>query len=295
VAKWWAPDNRWIYLHIAQHLPVLHLFGNSTTGIAAVPELKIGIQTASLRQPFKKALHTAARLGARGVEIDIRSELPRAELSGTAIRHIRKTLSDLNLTVCAVRFPTRRGYNVLDDLDRRVAATKDAMKLSFELGCRVLVNQVGLIPAQAEGPEWDLLVSSLSELGKYGQHMGTLLAAETGSECGTDMARLIEHLPAGSIGVTLDPGNLIINDFSPVTAIEALGEHIRYVHAKDGVRDLAQGRGIEVQLGRGSADFPLLLGMLEEREYGGYFTIERESPSNPVEEVAIAIEYLNRL
>ena len=57
-----------------------------------VSNLKIGIQTRSLRQPLKKALQTAARLGADGVEVDLRTELPMAELSHTSIRQFRKQL-----------------------------------------------------------------------------------------------------------------------------------------------------------------------------------------------------------
>ena len=79
-------------------------------------ELKIGIQLASLRLPFKKALHTAAELGADGIEIDARNTLKPQELSRTGLRQLRKTLDDRNLRVCAIGFPTRRGYNVLEEL-----------------------------------------------------------------------------------------------------------------------------------------------------------------------------------
>ena len=68
-----------------------------------------------------------------------------------------------------------------------------------------------------------------------------------------------------------------------------------HVHAKDGVRDLAQGRGLETQLGRGAVDFPEILAILEEHEYRGYFTIERRHSSDPVLEVGQAVQYLRRL
>ena len=55
-----------------------------------MPQLNIGIQLASLRQPLKKALHTAARLGAQGVEIDARDEVFSQDLSHSAVRHLRK-------------------------------------------------------------------------------------------------------------------------------------------------------------------------------------------------------------
>ena len=120
------------------------------------------------------------------------------------------------------------------------------------------------------------------------------MAAQTGTEDGADLARLIAALPAGGIGADLDPGNLIINGFSPLEAVSALGEHILHVHAHDGVRDL-RGRGLEVPLGRGSADFPALLGALEDYQYRGYFTIARADAENPEYEIGEAVQYLRNL
>jgi sugar phosphate isomerase/epimerase len=258
-------------------------------------ELKIGIQLASLRLPFKQALHTAAELGAQAVEIDARREVTPQLMSQTGLRQLRKMLDDRNLRVCAVTFRTRRGYNVLEGLDRRVAATKEAMQFAYRLGAAVVINQIGRVPSDHLGPEWDLLVEVLSDIGRFAQHVGAWLAAETGSEEGADLAKLIHTLPTGSLAVNLDPGNLVVNGFSVTAAIRALGPHVMHVHAKDGVRDLAQGRGLEVPLGRGSVDFPETIGILEEHQYNGYFTIERSAGADPRSEISQAVKYLRSL
>lgn len=260
-----------------------------------MPQLKIGIQLASLRQPFKKALHTAAQLGAQGVEIDARGEIKPHDLTRTALRELRKLLDDLGLKVSAVGFRTRRGYNVPQDLEARVEATKAAMQMAYDLGTSVVVNQVGRVPQESTGAEWDLLVEILKELGAHGQKVGALLAAETGSESGADLARLLAALPPGTIGANLDPGNLIVNGYSPLEAVQALGPAIVHVHAKDGVRDLAQGRGLETPLGRGAADFPALLGALEEHDYRGFFTIERAASADPLFEIGQGVKFLKNL
>jgi sugar phosphate isomerase/epimerase len=260
-----------------------------------VPALKIGIAISSLRQPLSKALFTAARLGAAAVEIDARSDLKPAELSQTGLRQLRKMLDDQGLRVAAIAYPTRRGYQVPEQLEARVAGTKEAMKLAYALGTTVVVNQVGRIPAESSGKEWSSLLEALSDLGHFGQHTGAQLAAQTGSESGSDLARLIAALPQGAIGVDLDPGSLLVNDFSPTEAVAALGPHIVHVHATDGVRDLARGRGAEVPLGRGAADYPALLGQLEECGYRGYFTLSRRSAEDPVYEIGAAVQYLQNL
>lgn len=260
-----------------------------------MPELKVGIQLASLRQPFKKALHTAGDLGAKGVEIDARMEIKPRELSQTGLRQVRKMLEDRDLTVCAVGFRTRRGYDVADDLDRRVAATKEAMDMAYKLGAPVVVNQIGRVPSETTDPAWDQLVQVLTDLGRYGQQAGAFLAAETGTEAPEVLLQLIDALPAGCLAVNLDPGNLIVNGFSASEAVSMLGTHVSHVHAKDGVRDLAQGRGVETPLGRGSVDFTELIGGLEEFEYRGFFTIERERSRDPVSEIGQAVHYLRSL
>ncbi len=260
-----------------------------------MPAVKIAVQLASLRMPLRKGLVAAARMGASAVEIDARGELRPQELSQTALRELRRLLEDHDLRVSAVGFQTRRGYDVPDEIDRRVAATKAAMKFAADLRAAVVVNQVGQVPGEPEGRRWTQLVETLAELSRYGQHVGARLAAQTGTESGADLARLIAALPPGGIGADLDPGNLIINGFSPLEAVTALGEHILHVHAHDGVRDLARGRGLEVPLGRGSADFPALLGALEDYQYRGYFTIARTESDNGEYEIGEAVQYLRNL
>lgn len=245
--------------------------------------------------PFKRALSTAARLGAQAVEIDARNQLKPSEMSRTAVRHLRKTLEDLNLSVSAVTFQTRRGYGDFDDIERRIEATRNAMSMAYDLGTNVVVNQVGRISDDLAEENRNLLIATLSELGKTSQKVGAFLAARTGTEDGQTLAAFINELPPGSLSVDFDPGNLIINGFSASEAVKALGQHIIHVHARDGVQDLAQGRGLEVPLGRGSADFPNLLGVLEEHQFRGYFTVQRDQAEDPIIEVNNAISFLKQI
>jgi sugar phosphate isomerase/epimerase len=119
-------------------------------------------------------------------------------------------------------------------------------------------------------------VQALADIGRSGQRVGALLAAETGPDSGAELAQLIARLPPGSIGVDLNPANLIVHGHDPREAARALAPHILHVHATDATRDVARKSGIEVPLGQGSAEWPELLGILEEQQYRGYFTIARE-------------------
>jgi sugar phosphate isomerase/epimerase len=260
-----------------------------------VQDVKIGIQTRSLRQPLRQALQTAARLGADGVEIDAHSELPPAEMSQTGIRQFRKLLGDLSLRVSAVAFPTRRGYDVAEDLERRVVATQAAMTFARDLGANVVINRVGPVPAETGDPRFGRLVDVLTALAAHGARVGAWFAAQTGSESGAQLARLIAAVPEAMVGVDLHPAGLIQHGHSPEEAVASLGRHILHVHACDAVRDPSEGRTVEVELGRGTADLPSLLGQLSQFDYRGWVTIERHGAADPVTEIGSAVAFLRSL
>ena len=235
-----------------------------------MPILKIGIQTRSLRQPLRQALQTASQLGADGVEIDARSELPPGELSQTGVRQFRKLLADLRLGVSAVSFITRRGYENPDDLERRILATQSAMKFAQALGADVVINRAGLVPDGENDAQFASLIDVLSGLGAFGDRVGARLALQTGRESGPQLARLLAALPDQTIGVDFHPCGLIHHGHDPAEAVAVLARHVLHVHACDAVRDLTRGQVIDVELGRGTADLPAILGQLEEFNYRGW-------------------------
>lgn len=262
--------------------------------------LRIGLQLAALNQRLKSALQTASQLGVEAVEIDLRNELPVRELSQTGLRQFRKLLDDLNLRVCAASFPTRRGYDDLKDLDRRVAATKEAMTAAYQLGSSVLINQIGMVPPQPDDTtdddtrrQWQTLTEVLTDLGLHGQRCGARLAASTGTESGPELEALLASVPEASIAVNFDPGSLIMNGFSAQDTLQVLGPHVAHFHVRDAVRD--HGRGLEVEVGRGSADFPDLLSTLEEFDYRGFLTVAGSVSADPTANIGQAIEYLRNL
>ena len=260
-----------------------------------MPTVKIGIQTRCLHQPLRQALRTAARLGADGVEIDARHELPASELSQTGLRELHKLLGDLNLRVSAVAFPTRRGYDDPQELERRVFATQSALRFAVDLRCDVVINRVGRVPDSDDDPQFGRLVESLTAIGAHGDRVGARLAAQTSEASPQNLARLLAALPQHTVGVDLHPGELIMAGHSPQEALELLGQHVLHVHASDAVRDFAAGRAKPVELGRGTADLPELLGRLTEFDYRGWVTIETRDAANPVAEIENAVAFLRSL
>jgi len=263
-------------------------------GVSLTP-LKIGISLAGMGMPLRRAVATAGRLGATAVEIDARGEMRPSEMTGTALRHVRKILDDAELKVCAVSFLTRRGYSTPDELDRRIAATKDAMRMAYQLRAPIVVNRIGRVPEEPGGRGWEILLEALTDLARHSDRAGAVLAARTGSEDGQTLAQLLSRLPEGGIGVDFDPAGLIINGHSALESLAAVGPYVRQVRVRDAVRDFAEGRGVETPLGRGTADFPALMGVLEDFGYRGYFTIDRQHSEDPVTDFGNAVKYLRNL
>jgi len=256
--------------------------------------IRVGIQLAGLRLPFRQALEAASRLKADGIEIDARHELRPSDIAGTALRQLRKLLSDLNLKVASVRYTTNRGYETTEELDRRIEGTKQAMKLAFDLGANVVVNSAGHIDQSNDSASRQTLRSVLSDLGKYSHHVGAMLALETGAESLTCLGELIESLPQAAVGITLNPGNLIVNGFS-LDDLPTVAKHVMLVHAKDGLPDRARGRGTQVPLGRGLAEFPKIIACLAEHSFQACYIVERDMASDPVAEFEASIKYLRCL
>lgn len=255
-------------------------------------ELNLAVRLDALKMPLRKALETASRIGASAVELDARNQIHPSQLSDTGLRQLRKILDDLNLKVGSLRFQTRRGYDNAQDLDRRVEATKSTMQLAYKLGCPVVVNSIGTIPEE-EDPRRASLQSVLDDLGRFGTRIGAFLAAETGSNSGETLAKILDSSPDAFVAVALNPGQLIINRFDVREAVLALKDRIQLVCAVDGVIDLAAGRGISVRLGQGTADFPELIGLLEDIQYRGRYVVGRNDST--IDELQQGLDYLRNL
>lgn len=259
-----------------------------------MPAVTIGVQTLSLRLPLRRALAAAAELGADGVEIDLRTEVRAADLSQTALRELRKVLDDLGLRVVSASFPTRRGFDDPDDLDRRLQATCEAMTLAYKLGARVVVGRAAATSAAIDpGPT---LVQALGLLGTHSERAGARFAFASGAPPAEQQA-LLDALPDGAVGVALQPALLLAGDQEPADVAARLGRHVLTVAGVDAVRDpsVAGARATETPLGRGEADFPELLGSLDEHGFSGPVVVQRADAADPLAELRDAVAYLRAL
>jgi sugar phosphate isomerase/epimerase len=256
--------------------------------------LKIGIRLESLGLPLRRALQEVERLGVRGVQVDAVGDLSPTNLGQTGRREFRHLLQSYNLELTALGCPLRHGLDIAEDQQPRIDRIRQVMALSYDLGPRVTIVQAGQVPEDPADPRAALLSEALLALGQYGDRTGVTLALETGLESGAVLRQFLDRFDTGSLGVNLDPANLLMHGFDPIESVRALRGKILHTHAKD-ARKVSASRGAqEVPLGHGDIDWMEYLATLEEVEYRGWLTIEREVSDNRVADMAAAVAFLGR-
>jgi sugar phosphate isomerase/epimerase len=257
--------------------------------------LKIGVRLESLNLPLRRALAEAERLGVAGVQVDAAGDLSPNRLSATGRREFRHLLRSHNLELTAVGCPLRRGLDAAEDQQPRIEHVQKVLSLSFDLGPRVAVVQAGRVPAEPTDPRAALLSEALLALGQYGDRVGATLALDTGLEDGATLNGFLDRFDTGSLGANYDPADLFIHGFDPYAAARALGRRVAHAHAKDARASGPSRATAEVPVGHGDLDWLNLLGVLEEIEYRGWLTVEREGGDNRLADVAAGVTFLRRL
>jgi sugar phosphate isomerase/epimerase len=256
--------------------------------------IKLGLRLESLNLPFRRALQEAQRLGVAGVQADAVGNLAPKALSNTGRREVQHLLRAHNLELTALGCPLRKGLGIPENQEARIDHVRQVLGLSFELGPRVVIVQAGQVPApDADDAPW--LHDALSALGQHGDRMGAALALDTGLESGATLDQFLARFDTGSLGVNLDPANLLMHGFDPVESARALRGRILHASAKD-ARQAAPNRSAqEVALGHGDLDWMGFLGLLEEIEYRGWLVVTRDTGDSRLTDVANGVAFLRRL
>jgi L-ribulose-5-phosphate 3-epimerase len=258
-------------------------------------KIKIGVSLEALQLPLRRALQEAERLGVGGAEVEAVGELAPNQLTQTGRREFRHLLRSHSLEVTALRCPLRRGLSVAENQEARIEHVKNVMTLSFDLGPRVTIVQAGKVPEKPDEPGAGLMTEAVQALAAHGDRTGATLALETGLESGEVLRRFLERFDTGSLGANFDPANLLLNGFAPLEDARALAGKVVHAHARDARRSGTSRAAQEVPVGHGDIDWMALAGVLEEIDYRGWMTVQRETGSNRRADVAVGVAFLRRI
>lgn len=228
-----------------------------------------------------------------GLQFDVRSELRASELSETGRRSLLHSISEYGLTVAGAVFPLNYPLYEPERIDGRIQAIRDAMKFAYSIRAATLCIPAGRIPTDLESKERKVLSEALSDLARYSNHIGTVLAITPTDDSADDLRSLLNEVKTGPIGVDFDPAHFAMTGRPVAQSLRELHELVLHVQLRDGTQGI--GGGQETAVGNGNVDWVEVLALLGEMDYRGWLTAIRTQGDDRRQEISYAVKQVRRV
>lgn len=275
----------------------------------------IGVILESFKLERSEAIKKAASMGADGIQMYATSGQNAPEnLTKEDRTALRKEVSDAGLKFSALCGDLGMGFGNRELNPGLIEKSKRIVELAKELGTDIITTHIGVVPEDSNHERYKIMQEACFELARFADSCNAHFAIETGPEKAQTLKAFLDGLHSTGVAVNLDPANFkMVTGDDPVKAVYMLKDYIVHTHAKDGnrlnignpefiyraVHPVPQGFDDvqyfeEVPLGTGSVDFPNYLKALDDIEYRGFLTIEREVGENPTKDIQTAYDFLKR-
>ncbi len=271
----------------------------------------IGIMMDSLRTDNRTAIETAAKMGAKGLQMyATKGENSPENLTGEKRRELLDMVKSNGLCFSALCGDLGEGFWRKERNPQLIEKSKRILELAKKLETNVVTTHIGVIPENKSCDRYKIMQEACYELSRYADSLDAHFAIETGPEIAKTLKEFLDSLNSTGVAVNLDPANFVmVTGDDPVQAVYTLKDYIVHTHAKDGRRlfekspeviygvveesELVNDRSFEeLPLGLGDVDFDNYLKALDEIGYRGFLTIEREVGENPKADIETAIAFL---
>ena len=178
--------------------------------------------------------------------------------------------------------PRTLGIGPEEMREARMRSLLKGIEWAAMLDIPLVQTHLGFVPEDPSCADYAIYVECLRMLGKRAGELGVRFCLETGQETPITLRRLIEDAGERSVGVNLDPANLLMyGKANPADAVDILASHIASLHLKDGCYPGADSYelGEEKAIGEGLVDFPRIFSKLRMLAFAGPMIIEREIPA----------------
>ena len=250
-------------------------------------KMKLGTMVL-ITENIKESFEEVAKLGMQTCQVSCTAEFMIDKLKP---KDIRKASAEFGIEISSfflifegqIYNRTEEGVSTVGFIPeeyrkKRLELAKKYSDMICEMGVKSITSHVGFIPNDPKSPLYLEFVPVMKKFVEYCKKNGQIFCFETGQELPSTLKRTIINIGLDNIGINLDPANLILYGMAhPLDAVEIFGEYVKGMHAKDALWPNRDERlGIEVPIGKGEVDFPLLLSRLKEKGFQGPITIERE-------------------
>lgn len=279
------------------------------------------VESGGAQLPWPRVLDEIAAAGYEGTELGPYGYLP------TTPAELGDQLRRRNLKLASTFHPIAPLGDPAEEMRR--AAT--VVATLAELGCDAVVLACAQTPDRAAvagrvGPQhalagdaWRRFVGLVERAAEAGAARGLRAYfhhhAATYVETPDEVARLLDDVPAASLGLCLDTGHFAFGGGEPVAALGRYGDRLGYLHLKDLRRDaLAEARqrgrsfmeavaeGVFCELGLGDAGVEAVVRELDRRGYRGWCIVEQDrvvtastAPDEPRRSAEISRGFLRRV
>ena len=271
----------------------------------------IGIMMDSLRTDNRTAIETAAKMGAKGLQMyATKGENSPENLTGEKRRELLDMVKSNGLCFSALCGDLGEGFWRKERNPQLIEKSKRILELACELETNIVTTHIGVIPEDKSEDRYKIMQEACYELSRYADSLNAHFAIETGPEIAKTLKEFLDSLNSTGVAVNLDPANFVmVTGDDPVQAVYTLKDYIVHTHAKDGRRLFEKSPEViygvveeselvndcsfeELPLGLGDVDFDNYLKALDEIGYRGFLTIEREVGENPKGDIETAIAFL---
>jgi sugar phosphate isomerase/epimerase len=253
------------------------------------------VATAGFRQPLKQAVQTAAAIGARGVQLDVRDELKPADLSDSGRRQFLHQLSEMGLQTASLHIPFRRPLLDPDQMDARLELARSILQFAYQLRANVVTARIGPIPPDPASVEYDTLRQIAQDLARAGNQLGARLAIIPTGDPPDRLKQFLDTVVSeGPFGLDFDPAGFVMAGHDPTEALRTLHMHVLHFQARDGLRELGGG-GVETSIGRGEVDWTEMIALVQEIDYRGWVVVNRTQGDDRLGDLARGVEYLRTI
>lgn len=166
--------------------------------------------------------------------------------------------------------------------------------LAEEMKLKLVTFHAGFLPHETTDPTHSKLKHRIEQMARLFAQHGLHLGFETGQETASALASFLKQLDATTVGVNLDPANMVLYDQgNPVDAVPHLAPWLKQVHLKDAVRTQVPGTwGTEVPVGQGDVDWVAFFQAIEAAGFTGNLCFEREAGNQRIGDIRSGLAWL---